>query len=145
MFLPLMLTLASLAYEPLKFTDYSFIKSDTLEVRHLVEFASVGPRYRKSHRYMNCTWDLQISDWRGRGNGELCWSLWVLLELSVSSSARRMDGGLRPVYVYLTEEEVKGNKPAEEYPVTLEHQTNQNFIFNMSRFLRCLRYFYTKK
>lgn len=61
MFLPLMLTLASLAYEPLKFTDYSFIKSDTLEVGHLVEFASVSPRYRKSHQYMNCTWDLQIS------------------------------------------------------------------------------------
>lgn len=54
-------------------------------------------------------------------------------------------GGLRPVYVYLTKEEVKRNKRAEEYPVTLEHQTNQNFIFNMSRSLRCLRYFYTKK
>lgn len=73
---------------------------------------------------------------------EVCGCFW-----SSASAAQHEEwtGGLRPVYVYLTEEEVKGNKPAEEYPVTLEHQTNQSFIFNMSRFLRCLRYFYTKK
>lgn len=75
MFLPLMLTLASLAYEPLKFTDYSFIKSDTLEVRHLVEFTFVLLSYEELflvHRYTE-VYNEQVPFWEepSKGAGEM--------------------------------------------------------------------------